>query len=104
MTRELEQLSQKLLKIERCILPLELDRSSFNIVSVERTAESLALFAGDMLIRGFKNMESLYEVCNFVTRKLAKRQGGQWLCTIWPFDIEVGLGINDFSSYLAELE
>ena len=23
------------------------------------------------------------------------------MCTIWPFDVEVGLGINDYSMFLA---
>ena len=59
------------------------------------------MYAGDMLIKGFEKKESLYEICNFVTKKMAKKEGGYWLCTIWPFDLEVGLGINDFSSYLA---
>ena len=54
------------------------------------------MYAGDMLIKGFEKKESLYEICNFVTKKMAKKEGGYWLCTIWPFDLEVGLGINDF--------
>ena len=36
-----------------------------------------------------------------MTKELAQSEGGHWLCTIWPFDVEVGLGINDYSMFLA---
>ena len=94
-------LSDRIERYEKCELPQELTRSNFDIALIENTAESVALFAGDMLITGFAQKDSLYEICNFVTKKLATKEGGHWLCTIWPFDLEVGLGINDFSSYLA---
>ena len=95
------QLNDKVERYEKCELPTELVRSNFDVALIENTAESVALFAGDMLIEGFAEKDSLYEICNFVTKKLATKMGGHWLCTIWPFDLEVGLGINDFSSYLA---
>ena len=53
------------------------------------------------MIKAFGEEQTLYAVCNSVTRELAQSEGGHWLCTIWPFDVEVGLGINDYSMFLA---
>ena len=53
------------------------------------------------MIKGFSEQESMYSICNYVTKELAFKEGGHWLCTIWPFDVEVGLGINDYSMFLA---
>ena len=61
----------------------------------------MALFAGEKLIAGFGEQDSLYSICNYVARELAQKEGGHWLCTIWPFDVEVGMAINDYSMFLA---
>ena len=88
-------------KFEKCALPQTLTKDNFEIASNDRCDERVALFAGEKLIAGFGEQDSLYSICNYVTRELAQKEGGHWLCTIWPFDVEVGLGINDYSMFLA---
>ena len=31
---------------------------------------------------------------------MKSREGGHWLCNIWPYDIEVGLALNDYVKFL----
>ena len=98
---ELEIYESKLLKYEKCALPLNLTRDCFEIASNDRCLENVALLVGEYLIEAFGREDNLYSICNHVTKELARSQGGHWLCTVWPYDVEVGLGINDYSMFLA---
>ena len=35
-----------------------------------------------------------------VIHQMKEREGGHWLCNIWPYDIEVGLALNDYVKFL----
>ena len=98
---EAEALEVKMRKYSKCVLPHQLARDDIEIVSNDRFSERVALVAGEYLISAFDKEDTLYSICNHVTKELAKSEGGHWLCTIWPFDVEVGLGINDYSMFLA---
>ena len=32
--------------------------------------------------------------------EMQDRDGGQWLCNIWPYDLEVGLALNNYVKFL----
>jgi len=98
---EVKNLETKLTKFEKCALPQTLTKDNFEIASNDRCQEQVALQAGEYLIKAFAEQDSLYSICNYVTKELAHSEGGHWLCTIWPFDVEVGLGINDYTMFLA---
>ena len=83
------------------MLPHQMTRDDLEIASNDRFTERVALIAGEYLIEAFSTEDTLYSICNYVTKELAQSEGGHWLCTIWPFDVEVGLGINDYSMFLA---
>ena len=32
--------------------------------------------------------------------EMQEREGGHWLCNIWPYDIEVGLALSNYVKFL----
>lgn len=48
----------------------------------------------------FNESESLYAICDYVIHQMKEKEGGHWLCNIWPRDIEVGLALNDYVKFL----
>ena len=51
-------------------------------------------------MEGFAGAESLYAICDTVIHAVKDREGGHWLCNIWPYDIEIGLALNDYVKFL----
>ena len=87
-------------RIEKFDLPFTLDRDALEVACDNEFSPELHGFAECTLIEGFRESESLYAICDFVIHKMKEREGGHWLCNIWPYDIEVGLALNDYVKFL----
>ena len=57
-------------------------------------------FVIQKLIEAFASVDSLYAICDKVIHAVKEREGGHWLCNIWPYDIEIGLALNDYVKFL----
>ena len=53
-------------------------------------------FAQGALIQAFSTAQSLFYASVQVTNQMKEHDGGNWLCSISPAEVEDGLGYHDF--------